>query len=184
GYTGELPIWHAATWAAWREISDAVRPTTDTVWLSDFWARDAIKWARASPGVVWYLHTSFGHAVAEMGDLPFYGEGAEASERILSERGDRSIVASLKAHGTGKNLQAFSRMLVANPPSNGGLWEQVIGRLHRHGQEKDVDVYVYLHTQEFREALETGRRHAQYVQATTGKAEKLLFALDKTNSPE
>ena len=87
--------------------------------------------------VVTVLLTAFGRAVAEAGDFPFYGAGDVAAAGILQENGKRTVVASIKAHGTGRNLQAFCRNLVANPPSDGATWEQLLGRTHRQGQEAD-----------------------------------------------
>jgi hypothetical protein len=90
--------------------------------------------------------------------------------------GKRSIVASIKAHGTGKNLQMFSRNLIANPPSNGAEYEQLIGRTHRYGQQSDVTVEIYQHTPELREAFEAAMEHATYVHQTTGALQRLIFA--------
>lgn len=177
GYRGELPVWRSETFAEWQAIEPLVVPEQDTVWLDFFLACDAVAWARESPGVVWYGHTAWGRKVAELGGLPFFGGGEEASELIKQERGDRSIVASIKAHGTGKNLQMFSRALVGNPPSDAGIWEQLLARHHRQGQEAtEVKFYVYRHTEEMRSAMDSALEYASYCQETTGKAERLLFA--------
>lgn len=176
GYTGELPTWASNTWAKWRDIAPAVEPVPEAVWLDDFLAADAVKFGLEAPGIIWYGHGAWGRRVASLGKFPLFGGGAEASRAIMQERGDRTIVASIKAHGTGKNLQAFSRALVGNPPADGGTWEQLLGRLHRQRQEKDVTFWVYRHTPEYRGALEKAKEDAAYVQQTTGKAEKLLYA--------
>lgn len=177
GYKGDLPTWRSETFAAWREIEPQVVPEQDTVWLDDFLARDAVAWAQEAPGVVWYGHSAWGRKVAELGGLPFFGGGDEASEGILKESGTRSIVASIKAHGTGKNLQMFSRALVGNPPADAGVWEQLLARHHRQGQEAaEVKFYVYRHTEEMCAAMDSALEFAHYCQETTGKAERLLFA--------
>ncbi len=176
-YEGDRPTWPALSWPEWEEIDPKVRAEPDTVWVDDYLARDAVDWGRKNVGIIWYLHSAFGRKVAELGGYQFFGGGDEASERIAQEDGSRTIVASIKAHGTGKNLQAWSRMLVANSPADGGSWEQLIGRLHRKHQKADaVEVFVYQHTDEFREALARARDDAEYVAQTTGSGQKLLYA--------
>lgn len=97
--------------------------------------------------------------------------------RLLSERGDRSIVASIRAHGTGKNLQAFSRNLFANQFSDAAVGEQVLGRTHRQGQLADeVTAEVYRHTPVVIDALNRARMLAGYIEGTMGGSQKLLRA--------
>lgn len=199
-----LPRWGAATWPAWEAIESQVQPVKDTIWVDDFLARDAVKFAREAPGVVWYLHEAFGQKVSELGGLPWYAsgdaeplrlaptaemlarreafitagawEGGDVADNWLkTEDGSRSIVSSIKAHGTGKNMQAWHFALVANSPVKG--WEQLLGRHYRQGQEAPrVEVSVYRHTLEVRDALDKARELAKYVHESTGKMERLLFA--------
>ena len=115
-----------------------------------------------------------GQAVAIAGGFPFYGPGQEASETILQEKGDKTIVASVRAHGTGRNLQMYNRNLFVQPPVD---WEQNLGRTHRTGQQADeVTAWVYRHTEELVEAFEASMNRARYVQETTGARQRLLFA--------
>lgn len=177
GYKGPLPVWHSRHFAAWQEIQKEVQPVSEAVWVSDWLARDAVEWAKNSPGIIWCLHTAFARRVAELGRLPYFGGGDLASLEIAKETGARSIVASIKAHGTGKNLQAFSRNLVANSPSDGGAWEQLLGRTHRLGQTAEsVSVDVYRHTPEVARALEDARGFARYRKEVTGAIDRLELA--------
>ncbi len=161
----------SATSAAWLAVKDLAKPKTEAVWLDSFLVDDAVAWATQSTGIVWYEHAAVGEALAARG-LPHYGPGDEG---LLKEDGSRSIVASIRAHGTGKNLQAFSRNLVTTPPVSGTTWEQLLGRTHRPGQDADeVEVYVYRHTPEMRGALTKALRDAEYQQRTTGNQQKLL----------
>jgi hypothetical protein len=83
----------------------------------------------------------------------------------------------VKAFHKGINLQSFNRALVCNNFSDGGTWEQLLGREHRFGQTADcVDVFVYRHTHEVAQAIDDAREYAEYTQQTTGKPEKLLYA--------
>jgi hypothetical protein len=174
---GPLPTWCAHAWPEWKEVRDTAKPETEAVWISDFLVRDAVDWAAGGPGIVWYEHDCLGRAIAKGAGIPFYGPGVEASRGILEEHGDRPIVASIRAQGTGKNLQQFCRQLVANPPSDGAAWEQLIGRTHRQGQLADeVTVEVYRHADAVRDALDKARGLAQYISQSFGGSQKLLRA--------
>ena len=155
GYKGDLPVWRCEELAPWLELEDQVQPVQGTAWIDDWLMRDAVQWGKANVGVIWYLHRACGQKIAQLGGFPYFGEGEAASEAIALETGSRTIVASIKAHGTGKNLEFFSRALVVNNPASGWQWEQLLARLHRRGQEaKCVRFDVYRHTQEYRDALD------------------------------
>lgn len=177
-----LPTWKAVTWPRWREIKHRVQPETEAIRLDDYLARDAAAWAAERPGVVWYEHHAFGEWVAELGGLPMYGGGANGGgllqadppHRVL-ERGDRSIVLSIKAHGTGRNgLQyIFADQLVSSLPSAQGC-EQMLGRLHRFGQRAAcVHTHFYRHTEEMQRHLDDALQAALYVEGTLGSVQKL-----------
>lgn len=178
GYKGKLPVWHAKTWAAWAEVKDTVRHEDDVVWLHEFLIEDAARWASRAPGIVWVEHPAFGHLLAKRTGMPYFGAGEEASTTILKEDGTRSIIASVKAHGTGKNLQAFNRALMIDTPSDAGIVEQMIGRLYRHGQRRDVLIERYEHTFEYVDAWAAQMTRAEYVRETTGTVYAVLFAED------
>ncbi|WP_338865536.1 DEAD/DEAH box helicase family protein [Myxococcus stipitatus] len=174
-YEGDKPVWHAATWTEWTEIHAAVQPEPQAVWVSDFLVKDAAEWARSRVGIVWVEYPELGERIAKEAGVPFYGGGKTASEDILRETGRRSIVASIKAHATGKNLQQFSRNLVVTPPSDGATWEQLLARTHRPGQLAPcVEVDVCLHTQDYVSAFATARERARFIQQTDGQPQKLL----------
>lgn len=176
-FTRHSLTWKAETWPRWKAVRDACKPETEAVWLSDYLVRDAVGWALDDAGILWYEHAAFGEACAKLSGLPLYGPGTEASTEILQEKGTRSIVASVKAHGTGKNLQMHHRNLIANPPADGGAWEQLLGRTHRQGQLADeVVAHVYRHTEELRSAFEAAVSRARYIEETTGSRQKLIYA--------
>ena len=178
----ELQVWNEAARApnqiftAWRDIKDTFKPHVTPVWIDDFMMRDATKWLREHPGIVWTEHKATGEALAALADVPYFGAGARASKEILHVTGP--IVASIQAHGTGKNLQdRYSRNLVLSAPSSGRTWEQLLGRTHRPGQKADtVMVETYLHTEELLEGFKRAISDAQYLQQTLGTVQKLLYA--------
>ena len=181
---GPLPTYAADHWLAWKQVRKTVQPETEAVWLSDWLVQDAIEWALTEPGIVWFEHDEFmvrARAIARARklDLGFFPGGKEASTGILLERGKRSIFASIKAHGEGKNLQhAFGRNLIVHPPSNGKTVEQLLGRTHREGQPRDeVTAEFYRYHSELRGDIESAENHARYIETTTGTRQRLNFAV-------
>lgn len=178
----------------WRQVRDSFVPNAVPQWISSWLVDDVIAWfaeqrdddtGKELPGIAWVTHSAVGDAIAlaSGGRIPYFGGGPEASTKILTHKGP--CVVSIAAHGTGKNLQRFSRNLVVHPPSGGDVWEQLLGRTHRPGQEADeVRVDVYLHALELRKALESGRRVARYIEDTTRQVQKLTYATVTTRSDE
>jgi hypothetical protein len=175
-----VPCWLAQHWPRWLEARPLVNggraPDTEPVRLHPYLAEDSARWAREHRGVVWYDKRAFGAWVAEIGELPLHSGGAGAGERIGQEKGDRSIVASIKSHGEGRDgLQyLFHDQLVAHPPSGATAWEQLLGRLHRPGQASDVTTEYYAHTPELEQNVTKALDRAHYVQGTIGAKQKLL----------
>jgi hypothetical protein len=204
GYEGDLPTWESDTLEAWKEVEERVQPEQRVVWLDDYLVRACADWAtKGEPGIVWYGFDAFGEKVAELTGLPWYGDQASGvrnlnpTQRMLKaqagkaalgdwkgtpgdwiqiELAERSIIASLKAMGTGKNIQAHWRQVWPNPPSDGGAWEQGIGRCFRPGQSKaQVDVFVFRHTSHHAGALDTATEYARYMHGLTRGPQMLLI---------
>ena len=105
-----------------------------------------------------------------------HGGGSGAGVRIAAERGDRSIVASIRSHGTGRDglQRLFCDQLVVQPPSSSSAWEQLLGRLHRIGQEAEiVRASFYRHTVEMAAAVDQAMSRALYVESTIGASQKI-----------
>jgi len=176
-----LPEWRARHWTAWRDIMDKAVPTPEAVRLDSFLVDDAVKWALEAPGIVWYSMSEFALWMKERAlelygvDLPVYGEGSGTA--ILKEDGSRSCIASIKSHGRGRDkLQyRYHRQLLAQSPASARMHQQVQGRLHRRGQEKEaVITYLYLHTEELQDSFNQALRRGEYVLGTMGESQKLL----------
>lgn len=179
GYRGELPIWEAHTWPAWRDVADLVEPEPVVEWLDEWYARACADWALEHRGIVWVWDVEFGKLVAKLAGIPHHGGGPGAEKRIMAEKGETSIVASIASHGEGRDgLQLlYAAQLVAQPPAGSKAWEQLLGRLHRTGQTADeVDTYVPRHTTEVAEAIDSAVRQAKYVEGTWTQCQKLLAA--------
>lgn len=175
---GDLPKL-AEFWGAWAAVKDRKPPPVIPVWLDAFMIEDVARWAQEGPGIVWVEHTAVGEKIAADLGFPYFGPGSDAA--LLQATPENTpmgvIVCSMKAHGTGKNLQAWSRNLVTCPPANGAVWEQLLGRTHRPGQLADeVTVDVYLHTNEFKAAWVSALNDARYREDTTGQKDRLNYA--------
>ena len=163
---GPLPVWASTTWTEWHEVKHTAKPETEPVWVDDWLVRDAAAWLEMGPGICWYEFDAFGRAVARADRrFTFAGPGDSGNALVAGLRGDERVIATIRAHGTGKNLQMFSRSLVANPPSDGATWEQLLGRLHRPSQKADIVSYeVYRHTESVRKAVEKARDLSEHIQ--------------------
>lgn len=160
------PLWPSYTFQAWRAIKNKVYYVRETVWVSDWVLQDAAAWACEEPGIVWVEHPEFGHKLAEISGMPYFGEGKEAAKAIGLETGTRSIIAS-ECHSDGQNLQMFNRNLLTAFPSSAEVFEQIVGRTHRPGQLRDeVETYYYLHTREYENSKETALERAKYIHET------------------
>ena len=174
---GELPNDAMRAWGAWCMVKDRPQPPTEAVWIDDFAARVAAQRATASsPYIVWCEQTAFGEKVAELAELPYYAGGT--GELVRQEKGDCSVILSIKAHSEGHDhLSAFNHNLVTCPPISAKVWEQMLGRTHRLGQAADeVRVEVFLHTDALRAAFDVALEGARYVEQTQGQRQKLLYA--------
>lgn len=176
---GPLPVWPAASWPEWAAVRKSAQPETEPVWVSPFLIDSVEQWhlesGKSKPSIIWYTSDALGRALAQRLNLTLYGPGNDASSAILKETGRRSIVASIRSHGTGKNLQQFSSNLIVEPPSDGAIWEQLLGRCHRFGQLADeVTFDVFQHTPIFQNGLVRAKELGQYIQDTFGSDQKLV----------
>lgn len=184
----DRPEWESNNWPRWRDIKNKVKPTVEACRVSDYLAVDAARWALEHRGIVWYGMVEFGQWVSELSGLPMHGGGPDAGVRLTGgkkngkiykgEDGSRSIIASIKSHGRGRDgLQSlYFEQLIAQLPSSATMWEQLLGRLHRQGQDApEVRAWYYAHTEEIKDALDTALSRAGYVRSTLGSAQKLLI---------
>lgn len=179
----QLPEWRAKSWPWWRDMRDKVEPEQRVYRLSDFLVQDAAKWALENKGIVWYGMVELGEWIAEISGLPLHTGGPKAEELLKAElraRRDRSIIASIKSHGRGRNgLQHhFAEQYVINTLSSSKWWEQVLGRLHRAGQRTArLHTEVCLHTPELEKSFQQALRRSDYVYDVFGQVLKLRKAV-------
>jgi hypothetical protein len=183
GLDTELQVWNECQsitrngmleWIAWKHIKDTYKPKTVAVWESDFMLKACMEWQEENDdSIVWVEHREFGKQLEEYSGFEYFGAGDDC---ILCTR-NRTIIASISAHGTGKNLQRFNKNLVVCPPSSGQKWEQMLARTHRHGQEADeVTCEMFMHIDELEKSFEQARADARYLEDTYGNRQKLNYA--------
>lgn len=173
---GPRPTWASPTWPDWKKIHKLVVPETEAVWIDDFLARSTADWlATTESGIAWYLNPEFAARVKALYPAVCHcGPGREGDAKVLQLKGKEKALLTIRAHGTGKNLQMFSRALVTQPPSDGKDWEQLLGRLHRQNQEADeVTFDVFRHVAPFAQAVEKARELSEYIQASWGVSQRL-----------
>jgi hypothetical protein len=163
----------------WRAIKDTFEPDTVAEWLCTRPVEYTAEWARQHTGIVWTEHVAFANKLAELSNLRYYGRNGldDAGRYIEAHDKDWSMIASVPSNSEGRNLQAWSRGLVVSCPPNGSQIEQLLGRMHRDGQEADEVIYdVMLGCAEHLDAFWKAFRDSHYVQQTTGAEQKLLIA--------
>jgi hypothetical protein len=152
--------------------------------VCDYKIRQAVKWAKAQgKGIVWYWHQEVGQWLSEaLPDAVFFPAGKQ-SDRTLTANdapavlGDKILICSLPAHGTGKNLQYMANQLFLQMPINEMVMEQGIGRTHRKGQKADeVVVTTLISNDHDKMALGAVLNDAVYVSETMNQPQKVLIA--------
>lgn len=177
GAWGDVPEFHA-----WRDIRHTFKPRTKPIWISDYLVRDAEAWAKETGGIVWVGHTSAykvddaeddeSTVGAMFRDIPFFAGG---DERIKTYRGP--CAASIRSHGTGKNLTQWDEALIMTMPSSGKTLEQLLARHHREKQQADlVRFWFYAHSLENANALDTALADARFLQDGGGAPQRALHA--------
>lgn len=151
--------------------------------VSDYKIRAAVRWAESIRGgaLIWYKHQHIGEwlheALLAAGvDVLFCPAGA--NEAITDPKNEnKKIVASIKAHGTGKNLQAFQNTYMVQFPREAKDLEQVLGRNHRQGQTADELIVATCHTLKYDYMiLSAALNDALYIQQSTGQRQKAIYA--------
>lgn len=129
----------------WQPFDEGPKPKSEDVWLDDGLMRRlrddcAARTARGCPTLVWFHHTAPIRWLAA-NEVP--GVVAVPSGKPFPAPGT-SCWATMKGHGTGRNLQAWAHNLIISYQATEYLHQQTIGRTHRHGQESHVEVEYYI----------------------------------------
>lgn len=166
----------------WREVMDKYvydgqrHPPKATVWVST-WLFDWVdNWVKqwSEPVIVWYSATACEEELVRRG-YEVYGAGSDI-DQLARSAAVRTVAASIDVCGRGKNLQAWHRGLVLQPPANGRQAEQLFGRMHRPGQAwHTVYNHILQHTEVTRTAVENARIKCKRTFGLSKSPQKLLI---------
>lgn len=158
-------------YAEWVAIRDRAKPVQSVRWMTDEALRLLVNTANhKQPSIVWYEESAVADKLAELGVRV-----VRAGEEVPAKA--ETLALSVKSHGAGLNLQAWSRQVFACVPANGTMWEQVLGRTHRQGQTEDeVWAWIPQWSQPLRSALAQARRDAAWIETSTSNRQKLMLA--------
>lgn len=160
-----------SAWRDWLPLRERPEPPVTWEWFTDRVASWAASVATQAGTIVWVEFQAVGKTIGRMSGAPWYGEGEEAAKAIIQESGSRGIVASMRAHGEGRNLQQFHNNILVGAVSSGRRAEQLIGRTHRPGQTRQVDVTLL---KSFMPEWKAALQKAQFAQDLVGNSQKIL----------
>lgn len=167
----------SATYDAWVAVRDDYKINVRPVWYDEHIVQPVATWLKKHPkSLIWTQHVAVGHKLRNALGIPYFGAGDDDAFLTYAKTQGPCVV-SLKAHATGKNLQMYSESLVVSAPNDGATWEQLLGRLHRQGQDADEVLFGVLDFGQVTEdTLQSATERAIYLQNTTGQKQKLLLA--------
>jgi hypothetical protein len=173
------PGWYGdAEYKAWVSIRNDFKPKTVAVPFDDSVLEYATKWAEKHGGLIWCEHVDFANRLSASTGLPYFaGEGLDANGNSVETFDGPCAILSIEANREGRNLQRFSKNLVASPMQQGDRWQQMLARTHRDGQDADeVICDVVVSCVEHVEAMRIMQSDAQYQEDITGDRQKLQLA--------
>jgi hypothetical protein len=163
----------------WVKVRGDYKINTVAEWVDDSTIRFCLDWLKENErGIVWTEHRAFGQRLSEMAGTGFCSNGGmDAEGRAIEDYDGKPVIASVQANHGGRNLQAWNRNLVVTAAPTGALWEQMIGRTHRLGQQADTVYVDWLDAcDEQAQGFQQLMADAKYIQDTTGFSQKLLYA--------
>lgn len=159
----------------WDEQRSKPPPPTKAVWLDYGPLLWAIKWAKQrESSIIWFTSRAVGEMLQAFG-VPTFWDGVPNIESTPT------VALSLRVYHEGKNfLTPWDDQLILQPPSSGAVWEQLLGRTYRPGQESShIKASVYYHVHPYHESFRKAMQRARYIQGNTLQPQILLMAEKK-----
>lgn len=166
-------------WEHWQAFKDIEPPLTKELWLSDYLVQYVKDWLgkQDAPAIIWVQHSALARKMQEILGIPYYGAGDIDAQRLEANKHQaHNCIMSLSAHGTGKNLQAWSNQFLVHPLAHPSTWEQLLARTHRPGQNADEVHFHTIASGIFGKAFYKALKDAQYIIDTTGQNQRLIYS--------
>ncbi len=132
-------------WRAWKEIKPTFRENRTTVLLDEAPLNRAAAWLSDEEGICFTPFVAAGEKLAAMTGLPYFGQmGMDKKMGSIEGYAGGPCIASIAANVEGRNLQTrWNKGLVYGDSSSGQELEQLLGRFHRDGQEKEEVFFTF-----------------------------------------
>lgn len=179
-------------WRNWKDRDFEGRPDRDSeaIRVCDYKIQDAVAWATRVQsekehrgGIVWVYNNGIGdwlfESLVHAGlDVLYCPAGTRANAAIIDHSNvNKIIVASIKAHGEGKNLQHFRNQYGIQWPRQAKMAEQLLGRVHRNGQKADELTFILNNSSEFDDMnFAACLNDSLYIHQTTGVRQRLILS--------
>lgn len=170
-----------AEYVTWARLVDRPEPARRVVWVSDYLTSHIGRMINSVQNnearIIWTDDPPVGRKLEQAHEIPYFGEGSDAELLQAAPEKTGTLCCSIRAHATGKNLQAWSNNLVLWPSPAEEVWEQLLGRTHRPGQQADeVLCQVLLTTEAARKTWNRALADARVQADLTGQKKRLLLA--------
>lgn len=172
GLPAEVVEFFQDAYVDWQDLKSFIPPPKKKEWISDYIVDACKKYLETStsPCILWVNLQEVGSRLSRDLNIPYFGAGTEPPKEA------QNCLLSIKAHATGKNLQAWRNNLVVHPVSDPSLLEQLIARTHREGQLADeVEITFFTHSI-FGSSLNRATKQAYVVQESTNQPMRLCYA--------
>jgi hypothetical protein len=158
----------------WIEIKDKVSYTVNYEYIDPEYAgslvRELIKKYSLDNLIIWVKHVEIGKMLSAALNIPFYnGSGKDPKKE------ERFIILSVMAYYAGKNFQKWNNNLLLESAPNAMMFEQLISRTHRYGQNNEVRVFLNVSTVPLKKGaarLKLRSKHLSEIYAHPVKLEK------------
>lgn len=173
---GDLPELRQR-WEAWNAIRPTFRVNSVPTWIDEA-ALDPVIESTPDDTIIWVHKPELGKHLSKRFGIPFFHEGGFDARGNFIDDAKGTILASVQANMRGRNLQyTWHKNRVLVPEPNGVIWEQLLGRTHRHGQTASaVYVDVVIGHRLIREHMRQAFRDAELAEDIPGQKQKLLLA--------
>lgn len=166
---------HQAAYTRWEETRHTFEPGHRPLWLSDHMLDWCAEWGSAAPGIIYVDHIAFGQELSKRTGWDYFSQGGRCGKQRIDklykpgQHAKQTVIAARGACGTGKNLQAWNRILFSALPANNRDFQQNVGRIHRAGQTRPCKVDVLIackaHFESIAKVIDDAARQSKSIMA-------------------